>query len=90
MTSTHSGCNIEVEDSGGGLLHVVLEELHYSVWGNLWAMDGDGHMCGACGLVLFQFLSHSCNEEGFPHTRPSGADYPYTGTMCACMCVEKC
>ena len=88
--TTYSGSNVKVEDGWSGSIYVVFQELQYDIWGNLWAMDGNGHMQGACGLILFQLLSHSCNEEGLPHTRPSGADYPYTGTVCACMCVEKC
>ena len=83
-TSTHSGCNVKVEDGGSGSLHVVLEELHHCVRGDLWAMNGNGHMSGIHGCVFCQLISHPCDEEGFPHARSHGADNPYTGAVCVC------
>ena len=90
MRATHSGCNVKVEDGGSGSLHVVLEELHHCVRGDLWAVDGNCHMSGVHECVFCQLVSHPCNEEGLPHARPSGADNPYTGAVCVCVCVCVC
>ena len=90
MASTHSGCNVQVEDSEIGSLHVVLEKLHHCVRGDLWAMDGNGHMSGIHGCVFCQLISHPCDEEGLSHARPSGADNPYTGAVCVCLSVCIC
>ena len=89
ITSTHSGRNVKMEDGGSSSLHVVLEKLHHCVWGDLWAMDGNGHMSGIHERVFCQFISHPGNEEGLPHARPSGADNPYTGAVCVCVCRER-
>ena len=71
ITFTHSGGNVKVEDGGNGILHVVLEKLHYDIWVNVWAVDRNGHMRDASGLALFQHISHSYNEVGLPHSRSS-------------------
>ena len=91
MASTHSGCNIKVEDGGSGSLHVVLEKLHHCVRGDLRAMDGNSHMSGVHKCVFCQLISHPCNEEGLPHARSCGADNPYTGAVCVCVfeCVGE-
>ena len=86
VQTTHRGCNVKVENGWSGNIYVVFKKLQYNIWVNLWTMDGNGYMHGVSGLVRFQLLSHSCNEEGLPHARSSRADYPYTGTVCACAC----
>ena len=68
---THSGGDVKVEDGGGGILHVVFQELHYNIWLNLWAVDRNGYMHSACVVIHFQLLSHSCNVERLPHPRSS-------------------
>ena len=80
-----------MEDGGSNLLHMVLEELHHCIHGNHRAMDGNSHMYSVSGFALSESISHSCNEEGFPHPRPGGSHHSDTGSvyMCAHKLTER-
>ncbi len=56
-------------DATGRILHIILEELQYSIWSDDRAMEGNCHMMDITTLVqvLLESLCQSLNVERLSH-----------------------